>query len=73
MLCQELLLITKSAFTDIFVIKTTTDKHVKAKRCQIYWCLVDLEKIFDSIEREVLVSENMVTRTKKCMKLPNFV
>jgi hypothetical protein len=55
------------------VIKSTIDKYLKVKRRRIYWCTVDLEKVFDSIDREALwfkmrkkgVSENMVTCVKK--------
>jgi hypothetical protein len=54
------------------VIKTTVDRYLGVKRGRIYWCLVDLEKAFDSVDREALwlkmkkkgVSDNMV----KCIK-----
>jgi hypothetical protein len=57
---------------NIFVIKTTVDRYLRVKKVRIYWRLVGLEKVFDSIYREVLcfkmrkkgVSDNMV----KCIK-----
>jgi hypothetical protein len=64
--------INKRTTANIPVIKTTIDKYLKVKRGCIYWCMVDLEKAFDSIDRETLwfkmrkngVSENVV----KCIK-----
>jgi hypothetical protein len=44
----------KRSTDNIFVIKTTVDRYLIAKRGHIYWCLVDLEKAFDSVDREVL-------------------
>jgi hypothetical protein len=57
--------------TDVFVIKSTIDNYLKVKRGRIYWCMVGLEKAFDSIDREALwfkmrqkgVSEKMVRCT----------
>jgi hypothetical protein len=39
---------------NIFVIKATIGKYLRFKRGQLYWCFVDLEKAFDSIDRETL-------------------
>jgi hypothetical protein len=58
----------KRATDNIFVIKTTVDRYLRVKGGRIYWCLVHLEKAFDSIDREALwftmrkkgVSDNMV-------------
>jgi hypothetical protein len=58
---------------NIFVIKTTVDRYLRVKRGRMYWCLVDLEKAFDSIDREALwfkmrkkgVNDNMVECIKK--------
>jgi hypothetical protein len=58
---------------NIFVIKTTVDRYLRVKRGRICWYLEDLEKAFDSIDREVLwfkmrnksVSDNMVECIKK--------
>jgi hypothetical protein len=63
----------KRATNNIFVIKTTVDRYLRVKRSRIYWCLVDLYKAFDSIDREALwfklrkkgVSDNMVECIKK--------
>jgi hypothetical protein len=63
----------KRATEYIFVIKTTVDRYLRVKRGHIYWCLVDLEKAFDPIDREALwfkmrkkgVSVNMVECIKK--------
>jgi hypothetical protein len=63
----------KRTTENIFVIKTTVDKYLRVKRGCIYWCLVDLEKAFHSIDREALcfkmrkkgVSDNMVVCIKK--------
>jgi hypothetical protein len=58
---------------NIFVIKTTVNRYLRVKRGRIYWCSVDLEKAFDSIDREALwfkmrekgVSDNIVECIKK--------
>jgi Reverse transcriptase (RNA-dependent DNA polymerase). len=58
---------------DIFIIKTSNDKYLTAKKGRLYWCLVDLKKAFDSSNREALrfkmrkieVSENMLN----CIKI----
>jgi hypothetical protein len=58
---------------NIFVIKTTVYRYLRVKRGRIYWCLVDLEKAFDSTDREAFwfkmrmkcVSDNMVECIKK--------
>jgi hypothetical protein len=63
----------KRTTDNIFVIKTTVDRYLKVKRGHIYWCLVDLEKAFDSTDWEALwfkmrkkgVSDNMVECIKK--------
>jgi hypothetical protein len=63
----------KSPADNIFVIKTTVDTYLRVKRGHIYWCLVGLEKVFDSTDREALwfktrkkgVSDNMVECIKK--------
>jgi hypothetical protein len=65
--------INKRTTDNIFVIKSTIDKYLKVKRGRIYWCMVDLGKAFDSIDREALwfkmrkkgVSENMMRCIKK--------
>jgi hypothetical protein len=70
---QSGFVINKRTMDNIFVIKSTVDKYLKVKRGRIYWCMVDLEKAFDSIYREVLwfkkrkkgLSENMVRCNKK--------
>jgi hypothetical protein len=63
----------KRTAENIFVIKTTVDRYLKVKIGRIFWCLVDLEKAFDSIDREALwfkmrkkgVSDNTVECIKK--------
>jgi hypothetical protein len=63
----------KRSTDNIFVIETTVDRYLGVKRGCIYWCLVDLEKAFDSFDREALwfkmrkkgVSDNMVECIKK--------
>jgi hypothetical protein len=40
----------KRTTNNIFVIKTTVDRYLRVQRGRIYWCLVDLEWAFDSIE-----------------------
>jgi hypothetical protein len=44
----------KRATDNIFVIKTAADRYLRVKRGRIYWCLVDLEKAFDSIDNGAL-------------------
>jgi hypothetical protein len=44
----------KTTTGNICVIKTTADRYLIVKRGHIYWCLVDLEKAFDSIDEEAL-------------------
>jgi hypothetical protein len=44
----------KRTIDNIFVIKTTVDKYLREKRGRIYWCFVDLKKVFDSVNREAL-------------------
>jgi hypothetical protein len=44
----------KRTTDNIFVIKATVDKYLRCKRGRLYWCFVDLEKAFDSIDRESL-------------------
>jgi hypothetical protein len=40
---------------NISVIKTTIDRrYLRVQRDRIYWCLVDFEKAFDSVDREAL-------------------
>jgi hypothetical protein len=59
----------KSTSDNVFIIGTTVDKYLRVKRGKLYWCFVDFEKAFDSINREVLwfkmrtkgVSERMVS------------
>jgi hypothetical protein len=53
----------------VFIIRTTVDKYLRVKTGKLYWCFVDFEKAFDSINREALwfkmrtkgVSERMVS------------
>jgi hypothetical protein len=66
--------------TEIFVIKTTVDRYLRVKRGCIYWCLVDLEKAFDSIDREALWfkirGKGAIIRLsvlRKYMTIPNSV
>jgi hypothetical protein len=42
---------------NIFVIKITMERHLRAKRSHIYWCLADFEKGSNSIDREVVCFE----------------
>jgi hypothetical protein len=42
----------KRTLDKVFIIKTIVDKYLREKRGQIYWCFVDFEKSFDSIDRE---------------------
>jgi hypothetical protein len=42
----------KRTTDNIFVVKTTVDRYLRVKRGHIYWCLVDLEKAFDSVDRK---------------------
>ena len=35
----------------MFIIKTSVDKYLRAKRDILYWCFVDFEKAFDSSNR----------------------
>jgi hypothetical protein len=57
----------KRSMDNIFIIKTV-DRYLRFKRGRLYWCFVDLEKVFDSIDREALwyksrrkgMSDNMV-------------
>jgi hypothetical protein len=59
----------KRTVDNIFIIKTCVDKYLKVKRGKLYWCFVDFEKAFDSINTEAMwykmrkigVSENMVS------------
>ena len=59
----------KRTVNNIFIIKTCVDECLKVKKGKLYWCFVDFEKAFDSINREALwykmrqtgVSENMVS------------
>jgi hypothetical protein len=44
----------KRTTDNIFVIKTTIDKYLRFKRGRLYWCFVDLEETFNSIDREAL-------------------
>jgi hypothetical protein len=61
----------KRTTDNVLVIKITVDIFKSSKR-RIYWCFVDLEKAFDSIDREALwfkmrrkgVSDNIA----KCIK-----
>jgi hypothetical protein len=39
---------------NVFIIRSTVDKYLRVKRCKLYWCFVDFEKAFDSINREAL-------------------
>jgi hypothetical protein len=56
-----------------FIIKTIVDKYLRERRGRIYWCFVDFEKSFNSIDREVLwfkmrrigIRENIVN----CIKI----
>jgi hypothetical protein len=58
----------KRTTDNILVIRTTIDKYLRFKRGRLYWCFVDLEKAFDSIDRDALwyklrrkgISDNMV-------------
>jgi hypothetical protein len=71
----------KRTTDNIFVIKTKVDGYVRVERSCIYWCLVDLEKAFDSTDRVALlfkmrkkgVSASKVECIKKCMIIPNSV
>jgi hypothetical protein len=57
---------------NIFIIKTSVDKYLKAERGSLCWCFVDFEKAFDSIDRETLlikmreigVNENVLNCTQ---------
>jgi hypothetical protein len=50
---------------------TSVDNYLKVKRGRLYWCFVDSDKAFDSMNRYALwykmrkmgVSENMVSST----------
>jgi hypothetical protein len=44
----------KRTTDNIFVIKTTVDKHLREKRGCLYWYFVDPEEAFDTVNREVL-------------------
>jgi hypothetical protein len=44
----------KRTSDNIFIIRITVDKYLRVKRGKLYWCFVDFEKAFDSINREVL-------------------
>jgi hypothetical protein len=39
---------------DIFILRTIIDKYLSQKRGKVYWLLVDLQKAFDTVEREAL-------------------
>jgi hypothetical protein len=39
---------------NIFIIKASVDKYLEAKRGRLYWCFVNFEKTFYSINREAL-------------------
>jgi hypothetical protein len=67
----------KRTTDNIFVIKTTVDRYLRVKRSRIYWCLVELEKAFDSIYREALFKMRRkviiwLSVLRKCT-IPNFV
>jgi hypothetical protein len=63
----------KRTVDNIFIIKTSVDKYLKVNRGKLYWCFVNFEKAFDSINRDALwykirnigVSENMVSNIEK--------
>jgi hypothetical protein len=44
----------KRTSDNVFILRTTVDKYLRVKRGKLYWCFVDFEKAFDSINREVL-------------------
>lgn len=39
---------------NIFIMQTIFEKYLKAKRGKIYWCFLDLEKAFDTVNRNKL-------------------
>jgi hypothetical protein len=44
----------KRTSDNVFIIRTTVDKYLQVKRGKLYWCFVDFEKEFDSINHEAL-------------------
>jgi transcription elongation factor Elf1 len=72
----------KRTLENVFIIKTIAEKYFREERGRIYWCFVNFEKAFGSINREALwfkmrigVSENIVNciriiyeGTKFCVK-----
>jgi hypothetical protein len=44
----------KRTLDNVFIIKTIVDKYLRGKSGRIYWCFVDFERAFDSIDREAL-------------------
>jgi hypothetical protein len=39
---------------NVFVIQTIVDKYLRFKKGRVFWCFIDFEKVFDSINRETL-------------------
>jgi hypothetical protein len=54
----------KRTVDNIFIIKTCVDKYLKVKTGKLYWCLVNFEKAFESINREALWYKMRKTGTK---------
>jgi hypothetical protein len=44
----------KRTSDNVFIIRTTVDKYLRVKRGKLYWCFVDFEKAFDSINHEAV-------------------
>jgi hypothetical protein len=44
----------KRTSDNVFIIRIYVDKYLRVKRGKLYWCFVDFEKAFDSVNREVL-------------------